>query len=172
MKKSALFLATLMFSITYSFAQEVKTPQPAAQSAVKTAQPVVNAAANNPNAPDISFTKTVHDYGTIFVGGDGNSEFEFTNTGKEPLILKNVKSSCGCTVPAWPREPIMPGKKASIKVKYDTGRMGPINKSITVESNAKTTPIVLRISGNVVKKAEDNTIPEKNLSSGAAPTAI
>lgn len=162
MKKSISFLAFLLFSVTFVFAQD-------ASKQAEPSKPAV--AVDNPNAADISFAKTTHDYGTIFVGGDGNSEFEFTNTGKEPLVLSSVRSSCGCTVPSWPREPILPGKKEVIKVKYDTGRIGAINKTITVMSNAKTSPVVLKITGNVVKKAEDNTVPEKNLSTGATPTA-
>lgn len=125
----------------------------------------------NPNAPEITFKDKVYDYGTIFVGGDGNCEYEFTNTGKEPLILSSVRSSCGCTVPSWPREPILPGKKDVIKVKYDTGRIGPINKSVTVLSNAKNPTEVLRMTGNIVKKLEDSTIPEKTLSPTMAPKA-
>lgn len=165
MKKSISFLAIMLFSMTFVFAQNA-TNKPV-DASTQPAQAVVD----NPNAPNISFSKTTHDYGTIFVGGDGNSEFEFTNTGKEPLILSSVKSSCGCTVPSWPREPIMPGKKEKITVKYDTNRIGPINKTITVMSNAKTSPVVLKITGNVVKKAEENTVPEKSLSTGASPTA-
>lgn len=148
-------LAATLMTMGSLFAQEVKT----------------DAIAPNPNAPEISFTKTVHDYGTLFVQGDGNCEFEFTNTGKEPLILSSVKSSCGCTVPSWPREPILPGKKESIKVKYDTGRLGPINKSITVMSNAKSSPVVLRITGNIVKKTEESVIPEKTVSTGSVPVS-
>ncbi|MCB9015369.1 MAG: DUF1573 domain-containing protein [Lentimicrobiaceae bacterium] len=155
MKKSITMLAAALMTMGSIFAQEVKT----------------ETAAQNPNAPEITFTKTVHDYGTIFVQGDGNCEFEFTNTGKEPLILSSVKSSCGCTVPSWPREPILPGKKESIKVKYDTNRLGPINKSITVMSNAKNTPVVLRIAGNIVKNQEETTIPEKNISTGTTPVS-
>jgi len=101
----------------------------------------------------IVFDKTVHDYGTIVQNADGNCEFQFTNKGKEPLVLSNVSSSCGCTVPTWPREPIAPGKSASIKVKYDTNRVGLINKSITVSSNAANNPVVLQIKGNVTPKA-------------------
>lgn len=169
MKKSLTILASLLFSVTFVYAQNATKPtQPVQQAQTETAKPAV---VDNPNAADISFTKTVHDYGTIFAGGDGNSEFEFTNTGKEPLILASVKSSCGCTVPSWPREPIMPGKKETIKVKYDTSRIGPINKTITVMSNAKTSPVILKITGNVVKKEAENTIPEKSISNGATPTA-
>lgn len=99
--------------------------------------------------PSIEFAETEHNYGTIQQGGDGTYEFVFTNTGTEPLILSNVRSSCGCTVPEWPREPIGASESASIKVKYDTRRIGQFNKSITVYSNASEAPIVLRIRGNV-----------------------
>jgi len=108
------------------------------------------APAQNPNAPEITFEKVVHDYGTIYKGDDGIYDFTFTNTGKEPLILSNVRSSCGCTVPSWPREPILPGKSAAIKVKYNTDRPGIINKNVTVNSNARTSTVVLSIKGNVV----------------------
>lgn len=119
----------------------------------------------NPNAPVMKFMKTTHDYGTIVRGADGSCEFKFTNTGVEPLILSNCASSCGCTVPEWPREPILKGKSASIKVKYDTNRVGPINKTVTVMSNASNSPIQLRIIGTVNQPA---TGTEKQ---GAAPVA-
>lgn len=95
----------------------------------------------------IVFNKTTHDYGTMIKGADGNYTFTFKNTGSLPLVLTNVKSSCGCTVATWPKEPIAPGKEGEIKVKYDTNRMGPFQKSITVTSNAKT--MVLTIKGTV-----------------------
>jgi len=113
----------------------------------------------NLNAPEISFDKTVHDYGTVPYQGDGKCEFKFTNTGKEPLILTNVRSSCGCTVPKWPREPILPGQSDIINVEYKTNRIGKINKTITVQSNAKTSSLVLRIQGQVLKP-EESTAPE------------
>jgi len=100
----------------------------------------------------IVFEKLVHDYGTIKQGGDGNTEFVFTNKGESPLVLKNVRSSCGCTVPSWPREPIAPGETGSIKVKYNTARVGSFSKSITVSSNAVNSRVVLRIKGNVKSK--------------------
>ena len=82
--------------------------------------------------PKMVFSKEVHDYGTIKYDGDPNCSFEFTNTGDEPLIISNAKGSCGCTVPEWPKEPIAPGEKGSIKVKYDTKREGPISKTVTI----------------------------------------
>lgn len=103
--------------------------------------------------PEIQFDKLVHDYGNIMQGDNGDCTFEFTNIGTEPLILSQVRSSCGCTVPTWPKEPIMPGKKASIKVHYDTYRVGSISKSITVTTNGLTDRVVLRIAGTVSPKA-------------------
>jgi len=121
------------------------------------------------NGPEIKFSKLVHDYGVIYQDGDGESEFEFKNVGKEPLILSNVTSTCGCTVPSWPKEPIMPGKTAVIKVKYNTGRVGPINKTVTVLSNAEENPKVeLRIQGQVKPKQEE-ALPDKQQSPMQAP---
>lgn len=102
--------------------------------------------------PGIKFEKTVHDYGTVAYGSDGNCEFVFTNNGTEPLLLSDVRSSCGCTVPSWPREPIMPGKSNSIKVHYDTHRVGGISKSITVSTNGNPERVVLSIRGTVSPK--------------------
>jgi len=151
--KKVLF--TLSISLVMSFASF-------AQNAG--AQPVAN-----PNAPVITFEKTTHDYGTIAKGGDGTCEFKFKNTGVEPLILSNVTSSCGCTVPEWPREPILKGKTASIKVKYNTDRIGPINKTITVVSNGKVSSIQLRIVGSVVDNSNGAQMPQNN--PGSAPVA-
>ncbi|MFO7790948.1 MAG: DUF1573 domain-containing protein [Bacteroidales bacterium] len=103
------------------------------------------------NTDSIVFEKTTHDYGTINKGGDGNCEFEFTNTGEKPLVLSNVRSSCGCTVPEWPKEPIAPGKKGNIKVEYNTKRTGNFSKSVTVYSNAVNERVMLRIKGNVTE---------------------
>jgi hypothetical protein len=112
--------------------------------------------------PKIEFAYTEYDYGTINEGGDGTSEFLFKNTGDEPLVLSDVRSTCGCTVPSWPKEPVKPGESAKIIVSYNTRRIGPINKSITVSSNANTAPVVLRIKGNVIPKPVDNTQVQVN----------
>ncbi len=99
----------------------------------------------------IIFNNLEHDYGTIERGGDGQSEFVFTNKGSSPLILSNVRASCGCTVPQWPREPIPPGETNSIKVKYNTNIVGTFNKTITVNSNAANGLVRLRVKGQVMK---------------------
>ena len=107
------------------------------------------------NGAKIDFTKETHDYGTIKYGADGACTFEFKNTGNAPLIISNAKGSCGCTVPDWPKEPIAPGAKASIKVKYDTKRPGPINKSVTISSNAVNEPSkIILIKGNILPAPE------------------
>ncbi len=106
------------------------------------------------NGAKISFNEMEHNYGTIQKGANGECEFVFTNTGNEPLILSNVKASCGCTVPTWPREPIMPGKSSNIHVKYNTNNVGGFNKTITVTSNAVDNPrLVLKIKGTVESPA-------------------
>lgn len=102
----------------------------------------------------IKFVSSEHDYGTIEQGSDGSCNFVFTNAGKTPLVLSNVRASCGCTVPTWPREPILPGKEGSIKVMYNTNTIGSFQKSITVNSNAKNSEIMLIIKGNVVAKKQ------------------
>jgi hypothetical protein len=101
----------------------------------------------------ITFTEMEHNYGNVEKGGNGVCEFVYKNTGKAPLMLTNVRSSCGCTIPSWSREPLMPGKTASIKVKYNTNNVGPINKSITVESNAANGKVILKIKGQVANKS-------------------
>ncbi len=98
----------------------------------------------------IEFKTETIDYGDIEKGSDGVRVFEFTNTGEAPLVISNVKSSCGCTVPKKPEAPIMPGKTGEIQVKYDTKRVGPIRKAITVTSNADTPTKVLKIKGTVL----------------------
>lgn len=100
--------------------------------------------------PEIEFEKEVHDFGKLQAGADAVVNFKFKNTGNEPLIISNARGSCGCTVPEWPREPIAPGQSGSIKVSYDSKRIGPINKSVTITSNSASNPNkVIRIKGNV-----------------------
>ncbi|MBI5540999.1 MAG: DUF1573 domain-containing protein [Bacteroidia bacterium] len=107
---------------------------------------------SNPNAPEISFTKTVHNFGSLLKNAEAKVDFVFKNTGKSPLILNNVTPSCDCTTPNWPKEPIMPGKSAIIKVVYDTKEIGVFSKTVTVSSNAVTNKIELTIQGEVYEK--------------------
>lgn len=106
------------------------------------------------------------DYGKVYKGEDsGIRVFEFTNTGDAPLIINNVQSTCGCTVPSRPKEPILPGKTGQIEVKYNMAT-GPIRKSITVESNAVNYDggkIHLKIKGDVLEKAKVNIVEQKKV---------
>lgn len=145
MKK--LFSVLVVMALVFAGVAQNNEAQPKKQKKVKT--------------PEITFVKLVHDYGQVEQGGNGECEFEFKNTGKAELILTNCRSSCGCTVPSWPKDPIAPGKKGVIKVKYNTQRIGQINKSITVESNAVNDRVVLKITGNVNPKPTE-AAPENN----------
>jgi hypothetical protein len=110
------------------------------------------------SGPAINVDKEVHDYGDVPFGGDGTCEFKVTNSGTEPLILSKCKGSCGCTVPKCDPNPILPGESSVITVKYDTKRPGPINKSVTINSNATNEPVkVVRIKGTVA--ADPNAAP-------------
>lgn len=104
--------------------------------------------------PEAKFTKKEHDFGTIKEEiGSVATQFEFTNTGKTPLIIQRVSASCGCTTPSYTREPVLPGKKGEIDVKYSTvARPGNFNKTITVYTNVPDTVYVLTIKGNVTPK--------------------
>jgi len=115
---------------------------------------------DNPNAPEITFEETVHDFGTIPLKGLAECEFTFTNTGKEPLIIQRCQSTCGCTVPTCPSDkPLKPGEKGTIKVKYTTTNVAaPFNKSFTVYSNAKNSPVTVTIKGEIAaQEAEPAT---------------
>lgn len=104
----------------------------------------------------IEFKSETIDYGEITKGSDGVRVFEFTNVGDAPLVIEDVKSSCGCTVPKKPEEPVMPGKTGKIEVKYDTNRVGPIRKTVTVYSNAEEPIKALKIKGLVKDEANDS----------------
>jgi len=98
----------------------------------------------------IEFKTKEINYGDIEKNSDGTRVFEFTNTGNAPLIINKVKSSCGCTVPSKPNKPIMPGQSDKIVVKYNTHRVGPFRKTITVYSNAQNNVVILKIKGKVI----------------------
>ena len=157
MKKEILTLgiALALFSANAQDKKPVTTVTPPTTKA----NPVSNA--------DIKFEKLIHNYGTIKQGGNGDCEFLYTNTGKEPLIISNCQGSCGCTVPSCPKEPILPGKTGVIKVHYDTKRVGAISKSVTVNSNAKSGTITLQIKGNVEAAPVEEPFPSQKTTTGA-----
>jgi hypothetical protein len=130
---------------------------------------LVNALATGQTGAKIEFKDKDNtiDYGTVNKEDDnGIRVFEFTNTGDAPLIITNVQSSCGCTVPSKPTEPIAPGMTGKIEVKYNM-HTGPIRKTITVESNAVNVEegrVALKIKGEVVEKPVVNLLEKKTKS--------
>lgn len=144
MKKIALFslLATLAFGMANAQNDE-KKDIPA-------------------NGAKIRFTETIHNYGDIAKGADGKCTFTFFNDGNEPLILQNVKASCGCTTPSYTQKPVMPGQSGTIDVKYNTNNVGAFSKTIRVTSNAIDNPnLTLTIRGKVLQAGQtDAAKPE------------
>jgi len=105
------------------------------------------------SAQEFKFETETIDYGKIALGSEGKRVFEFTNVGDAPLIIKDIVSTCGCTVPSKPEKPIMPGEKGEIEVSYDTKRPGGFSKAITIISNAKKSRKMVKIKGFIVKDA-------------------
>tara|TARA_B100001059_G_scaffold165511_1_gene165098 strand:- start:233 stop:658 length:426 start_codon:yes stop_codon:yes gene_type:complete len=118
----------------------------------------ISLSAQNNKFAKIEFETTIIDYGTIEKGSNGLRVFKFKNTGNAPLVVSSVKSSCGCTVPKKPEAPVMPGESGEIEVKYDTNRVNPIRKTITVTSNADTPTVALKIKGNVIDSSKKNAM--------------
>jgi hypothetical protein len=145
MKKLFLMLS-LVGATFFGFAQETQTPAP------------------DPNAAEIKWDNTTIDYGTIKQDADGNRVFTFKNVGKSELIISRCQGSCGCTVPTCPTVPVLPGQKGEIKVHYDTHRVGPFTKTVTVMSNAKNANETLKITGTILDPNAGQTQP-------AAPAA-
>ena len=101
---------------------------------------------------DIWFEEYMHDYGQMEEGSDGTWSFVFKNLGEQAFVINRVRSTCGCTVPDWPREPIEPGASGEIIVKYNTETTGTFLKSVIVYSTAANSPVKLQIKGKVVAK--------------------
>jgi hypothetical protein len=158
MKKILLLSAFLLLGTTASFAQETSKAKTAIKKG-KTAKKAITAdvkkAASTPTegAGMLFETETI-DYGKIAHNSDGNREFVFVNNGTKPLIISNTQGSCGCTVPTSPKDPIAPGAKGKIGVKYATDRVGPFTKTVTITSNAEGMPTkVVTIKGEVLPSA-------------------
>jgi hypothetical protein len=138
-------------------------PAPAATKPAPAATTAQTPAAN----PGYKFDKTTNDYGTIKKGGEPNCEFRLTNTSKEMLVITEAHGSCGCTVPTYPKEPIKPGQTVTITVHYDTNRVGPFEKQVTMTFQGKDTPAVLHIKGVVEAPPAESTFPGP----GSAPAS-
>lgn len=147
MKKLVLLAVLTVFGVTTSNAQAKKAVKKEAtkvEAPKKVETPKVEGAG-------MVFENETIDYGTLPHNADGKREFVFVNNGTKPLIITNATGSCGCTVPSFPKEPIAPGAKAVIGVKYATDRVGAFTKTVTVTSNAEgTASKVLTIKGTIL----------------------
>jgi len=128
MKRLSFILLTMVLSISFAMAQQ-----------------------NNGNA---KFTSTTHDFGKVAEEvGTVSCEFTFTNTSDKPILLQDIRTSCGCTTPSYTKDPVLPGKTGTIKVTYSTtGRVGAFNKKITVFTNEPDTVYSLTIKGEVLPR--------------------
>jgi hypothetical protein len=117
------------------------------------------AQAQKVGGPVMTFEKTEMDYGKIAQGSDPLRKFKFKNTGTEPLVITSAQGSCGCTVPNYKKEPVMPGETSEIEVRYDTQRVGPFTKSVTIKTNEGEQPRVLTIKGDVFEKKAEAGVP-------------
>lgn len=136
--KKLSFLAVMLFAAITCFAQDATKPV-------------------------MSFAEKSFDFGTVKEeAGKITHEFTFTNTGKTPLIIQDVRASCGCTTPSWTKQPIAAGAAGKITVTYSAaGRPGQFDKAITVTNNSAENPIILRIKGQVTPKATAQVTPAK-----------
>lgn len=99
----------------------------------------------------IKFDNSTHDFGTLATGEKAQYKYEFTNTGKEPLIISNVKASCGCTAPSYSREPIAPGKRGFIDVEYSATGSGDVSKSVTITANTEPANTIIYLKAHVTR---------------------
>ncbi len=159
MKKIIFILYAVALLGTYSVnAQEIATKAKIETKKAKKTKKVAAAALPKVEGAGMVFENETIDYGTIAQNAEGKREFVFTNNGNKPLIISNTQGSCGCTVPVTPKEPIMPGGKGVIGVKYDTNRPGAFTKQVTVTSNAEGMPTkILTIKGTVIANTPATT---------------
>jgi len=136
MKKILLAFAIPLFALSVN-SQSVRKTTPVSQ-------------AENKNSAEILFEVEEFDFGTIKQGEKVSFSFNFENTGKEALIISNAQGTCGCTVPEWPKEPILKNGRGTIKVEFNSaGKIGMQDKTVTVSSNARNGQVVLHLKGNV-----------------------
>ena len=167
MKQFICLIAIFCLAATTTFAQKQKKADvkaadikaaaaPATSVKASTTKPAAaaSAAAVSIKGATMKFETETIDYGTVVQGADPLRKFYFTNTGSEPLIIKKAQGSCGCTIPTYPKEPIMPGQKGVIEVRYDTQRIGSFAKTVTITTNAAEENKVINIKGLVEAQPE------------------
>ncbi len=150
MKNSILFVLAMFCAISISTAQSVPTTESLEQNIEK---------AKNGEGPQMVFEQMVVDYGTIEQHSEPLRKLKFVNKGTEPLVITNARGSCGCTVPTWAKEPIMPGEESFLEIRYATNRLGKFSKKVTITTNEGTEPHVISVAGEVFEKEKEEGIP-------------
>lgn len=146
--KKVVFLIAFFLVGGLAIAQETKVP--------------VETEKINLDGPYVAFTESVYDFKEIYQGDKVEHIFEFENSGNKPLIISDVQTTCGCTVPQYPKEAIAPGAKQQIKVVFNSrGKMGRQNKVITIISNAANNPERIRLTGTVLPPKTDSSDSKK-----------
>lgn len=131
----------MILALTFGYAATVQAQTTPKKETKKSVKPT--------KTSGLTFTKMVIERNDIPYGSDETFSFEFKNNSKTPAIIQGVQTSCGCTTANKPEAPVQPGKKSQISVKYDTKRVGPFTKTITITSNVSE-PIILTIKGTVL----------------------
>lgn len=154
------FLLLALFTMTLNAQTEMAPQKEVIEEEISPVEDLKNVDVSGATGPVMTFETLDLQYGEI----DQNSEpvryLDFTNTGTEPLVIKNARGSCGCTVPVWPKEPIMPGESSKIEIRYATNRLGKINKKVTLTTNeVGVEPHIIRVLGNVNKVENDEGVP-------------
>ncbi|MFT6338218.1 MAG: hypothetical protein ACI86M_003082 [Saprospiraceae bacterium] len=149
MKK--IFLLAFVFA-AFSMVAVSQSTEPTTPTPIEDATP-------DTGGPIMSLESNTVDYGTMKQHGEPLRKVSFTNTGTEPLVIKNARGSCGCTVPTWPKEPVLPGASADIEIRYATNRLGKINKTVKITTNEGGDPHVIKVVGNILKPEDDKSVP-------------
>lgn len=141
--KARVFVAMLVFVFVAGFAANAQSTKSSAKATTTAKAPATS------NLAKIEFDQKVLDFGTLKIGDVKKIKITYTNTGKKPLILDNVKSNCDCTEVEWSKSPVMPGKKGTMTVTYTAKHTGLISKWVTIDSNAENDRVVLKTKGEV-----------------------
>ncbi len=159
MKSFFTFMLALFIGTQFLAAQDkaTKQDQPAKPpQTVESAQPVQAAQPASPATPatqkNILWNETTHDFGKIVQNAPAEVTFTFKNTGTDPVVVTAARSSCGCTVAEYTKEPVRPGGSGMVKATYNSARVGSFAKTVSVTLEGNPSPVVLTIKGEVVAK--------------------
>jgi hypothetical protein len=169
--KKLIAISALCFSFAAANAQTAN--KPATTKPNDGTKPAPAATTTQASADQgYKFDKTTYDYGTLKKGGEPNCTFRLTNTSKEMLVITEAHGSCGCTIPTYTKEPIKPGQTVEITVHYDTNRVGPFEKQVTITFQGKDTPAILHIKGTIEAPPSETPFPGPGSTPASSGTPV